>query len=123
LSDKELEKLKAKRLEEMKKNLSSQQNSKKLIHNNKPTDREILIKKLGYRGLEVLETAENQFPNETKQLIQKLSELISVGYIKENIDGGNLLSLFRSIGINVRVNNKINIDKGGKIMSLSDKLK
>ncbi len=123
MSDKELEKLKAKRLEEMKKNLSYQQNSKKLTHNNKPTDREILIKKLGYRGLEVLETAENQFPNETKQLIQKLSELISVGYIKENIDGGNLLSLFRSIGINVRVNNKINIDKGGKIMSLSDKLK
>ena len=123
MSDKELEKLKAKRLEEMKENLLHQQNSKKSEHDNKPTCREILIKKLGYRGLEVLETAENQFPKETKQLIIKLSELISIGYIKENIDGGNLLSLLRSIGINVRVNTKINIDKGGKIVSLSDKLK
>lgn len=122
MSDKELEKLKAKRLEEMKKNLLSQQNTKKLT-NNKLTDREILIKKLGHRGLEVLEIAENQFPNETKQLITKLSELIVVGYIKNSIGGGNLLSLFRSLGINVRINTKINIDKDGEIMSLSDKLK
>ncbi|MCY3854640.1 MAG: double-stranded DNA-binding protein [Thaumarchaeota archaeon] len=121
MTDEELEKLKAKRLEEMKKNISLK--TKKPNASNKLTDREILIKKLGYRGLEVLTTAENQFPNETKNLIKKLSELILNGYISENIDGGNLLYLFRSIGLNVKMNNKININKDGKTVSLSDQLK
>lgn len=120
MTDEELEKLKAKRLEEMKKNISIKT---KPNTSNKLTDREILIKKLGYRGLEVLTTAENQFPNETKNLIKKLSELILNGYIAENIDGGNLLYLFRSIGLNVKMNNKISINKDGKTVSLSDQLK
>ncbi|MBL4656045.1 MAG: hypothetical protein JKY33_09515, partial [Bacteroidia bacterium] len=36
--------------------------------------RDLLVAKLGYRGLEVLENAEYQFPNETKMIIQKLFE-------------------------------------------------
>ena len=47
--DNELENLKAKRLAEMQKNISSKQKPKK----DKPTPREIVITKLGFRGLEV----------------------------------------------------------------------
>ena len=126
--DKELERLKEKRLAEMQKNLSSQQRQEKIASlkeeqkDKKPSSREIVIKQLGYRGLEVLQNAEHQFPKETQIVLLKLSELISSGDITEVLDGGNLLALFRSIGIDVRMKTKINVEKDGKFVSLSDKL-
>ena len=116
--DNELEKLKAKRLAEMQKNLSSKQKPKKVTL----TPREIVITKLGFRGLEVLENAEYQFPRETQMVVLKLAELISSNQISEMLDGGHLLSLFRSIGIGVRMKTKINIEEDGKFISISDKL-
>ena len=126
--DKDLERLQAKRLAEMRKNLSSQQEQEKIAtlqkeqKDKKPSSREIVIKRLGYRGLEVLQNAEQQFPKETQIVVLKLSELILSGDITEVLDGGNLLALFRSIGINVRMETKINVEKDGKFVSLSDKL-
>jgi len=126
--DKDLERLKEKRLAEMQKNLSSQQRQEKIASlkeeqkDNKPSSREIVIKQLGYRGLEVLQNAEHQFPKETQIVLLKLSELILSGDITEVLDGGNLLALFRSIGIDVRMKTKINVEKDGKFVSLSDKL-
>ena len=126
--DKDLERLQAKRLAEMRKNLSSQQEQEKIAalqkeqRDKKPSSREIVIKRLGYRGLEVLQNAEQQFPKETQIVVLKLSELVLSGDITEVLDGGNLLALFRSIGINVRMKTKINVEKDGKFVSLSDKL-
>jgi len=122
--DKDLERLQAKRLEEMRKNLSLQNRQDKITASQKDklTPREIIIKQLGYRGLEVLQNAEYQFPKETEIISLKLSELISSGNITEVLDGGNLLALFRSVGINVRMKTKINVEKDGKFVSLSDKL-
>ena len=88
------------------------------------TPRDSLIKVLGFRGLEVLENAESQFPNETKMIIEKLSELIKTGEINastESLDGGKLLALFRSVGLNVRMDTKINVEQDGKFVSLSDR--
>ena len=126
--DKDLERLKAKRLAEMRDNLSSQRNQEKITasqkeqQDKKPSPREIVIKRLGYRGMEVLQNAEYQFPKETEIIILKLSELISSGDIKEVLDGGNLLALFRAVGINIRMKTKINVEKDGKFVSISDKL-
>ena len=126
--DKDLERLQAKRLAEMQKNLSSQQEKEKIAalqkeqKDKKPSPREIVVKRLGYRGLEVLQNAEYQFPKETQIIVLKLSELISLGEITEVLDGGNLLGLFRSIGINIQMKTKINVEKDGKFVSLSDKL-
>ena len=125
--DKDLERLQAKRLEEMRKNLSFQNRQDKIAASQKEqkvklTPREIIIKQLGYRGLEVLQNAEYQFPKETEIISLKLSELISSGDITEVLDGGNLLALFRSVGINVRMKTKINVEKDGKFVSLSDKI-
>ena len=123
--DSELERLKAKRLAEMQKNISSKTDTELTPESPKITSenpRDLLISKLGFRGLEVLENAESQFPNETKMIIQKLFELIKTGEINEIIDGGQLLALFRSIGLNIRMTTKINIEQDGKFVSLSDKL-
>ena len=124
--DSELERLKAKRLAEMQKNISTKQEIEKTkeLTKEKPPEnpRDSLVKQLGFRGLEVLENAESQFPNETKMIVVKLSELIKTGEINEIIDGGKLLALFRSIGLSVRMATKINIEQDGKFVSLSDKL-
>lgn len=123
--DSELERLKAKRLAEMQKNISSQNDSDTPPESSEQSSenpRDLLVKKLGFRGLEVLENAEFQFPNETKMIIQKLFELIKTGEINETIDGGQLLTLFRSIGLNIRMATKINVEQDGKFVSLSDKL-
>lgn len=124
--DSELERLKAKRLAEMQKNISTKQEIEKTqeLAKDKPPEnpRDLLVTKLGFRGLEVLENAESQFPNETKMIVEKLSELIKTGEINEVIDGGKLLTLFRSIGLSVRMATKINIEQDGKFVSLSDKL-
>ena len=126
--DKDLERLKAKRLAEMRNNISSQREQKKIDasqkeqQDKKSSPREIVVKRLGYRGMEVLQNAEYQFPKETEIIILKLSELISSGDIKEVLDGGNLLALFRAVGINIRMKTKINVEKDGKFVSISDKL-
>lgn len=124
--DSELERLKAKRFAEMQQNISSRKQIEQSKDNLKPNEtknpRDILIAHLGFRGLEVLENAESQFPNDTKIVVGKLAELITSGEISENIDGGKLLMLFRSIGLNIRMQTKIKIEQDGKLVSLSDKL-
>ena len=124
--DSELERLKAKRLAEMQKNISSREEIKESAESPKEkisvNPRTYLVNILGFRGLEVLENAESQFPNETKVIVEKLFELIKTGEINETIDGGKLLMLFRSVGLNVRMETKINVEQDGKFVSLSDKL-
>ncbi len=123
--DSELQRLQAKRLAEMQKNISSRDDTVKTPETSEEKNvnpRDVLIKQLGFRGLEVLTNAESQFPNETKMVIVKLSELIKSGELNESLDGGKLLGLFRSIGLSVRMNTKINIQQDGKFVSLTDKL-
>lgn len=124
--DSELERLKAKRLAEMQNNISAKKEIELNSESEKETvsenPRESLIKILGFRGEEVLKNAESQFPHETKMIIEKLSQLIKTGEINEIIDGGKLLTLFKSVGLNVRMDTKINVEKDGKFVSLSDKL-
>ncbi|MDC0856282.1 DNA-binding protein [Candidatus Nitrosopelagicus sp.] len=125
--DKELELLKAKRLAEMQKNLSIQDQSSKNITEERQTPkfslRDYVVNSLGHRGMEVLQNAEYQFPNESKIIIEKLGELISSGDINETLDGGKLLVLFRSVGLSIRMENKINVEKDGKFISIADKFK
>ena len=125
--DKELELLKAKRLAEMQKNLSMQDKSSENIteETKKPkfSLRDYVVNNLGYRGMEVLQNAEYQFPNESKIIIEKLGELISSGDINETLDGGKLLVLFRSVGLSIRMENKINVEKDGKFISIAEKFK
>jgi DNA-binding TFAR19-related protein (PDSD5 family) len=89
----------------------------------KKTDREIISDYLYNRGEEVLNLAEAQFPIQTKSLISGIVELIKMGEVKQRISGGELLALFRSVGLNVRINTSIKIEDHGKLVSFSDKLK
>jgi DNA-binding TFAR19-related protein (PDSD5 family) len=87
------------------------------------TDREIVSDLLYDRGEEVLKLAEIQFPSQTRMIINRIADLNKSGEIQQRISGGELLMLFRSIGINVRVNTTIKIEDHGKLVSVSEKLK
>jgi len=122
--DLELERLKAKRLAEMQQNISTlrQEKPPEPEKKEKPKPRDIVLKSLGFRGQEVLEAAESQFPNETRTIVGQLAQLIESGELTEIIDGGQLLTLFRTVGLRVRMNTKINVEQDGKFVSLSEKL-
>jgi DNA-binding TFAR19-related protein (PDSD5 family) len=95
-------------------------------HEQKPitkTDKEIVSDYLYDRGGEVLSLAMNQFPTQTRIIIKRIADLIRLGEIQQRISGGELLALFRSIGINVRINTTIKIEDHGKLVSFSEKLK
>ena len=89
----------------------------------KDNDREIISTYLYDRGEEVLKLAESQYPYQTKAILARIIELIKAGEISQRISGGELLALFRSIGLKIRVNTSIKIEDHGKLVSLSDKLK
>ena len=122
--DSELEKLQAKRLAEMQRNLSSQKQTTTEEPEKKETKspREIVVDYLGFRGTEVLENAESQFPSDTKSIVDQLSKLIESGELDEKLDGGQLLALFRSVGLRVRMKTTINVEQDGKFVSLSEKI-
>ena len=64
--DSELQRLQAKRLAEMQKNISSRESTEETRESPEEkivNPRDVLIKQLGFRGLEVLTNAEFQFPN------------------------------------------------------------
>ena len=109
----------------MQQNISSQKQTPPVEEPEKKetkNPRDIVVSYLGFRGTEVLENAESQFPADTKNIIEQLSKLIQSGEFNDKMDGGQLLSLFRSIGLNVRMNTKINVEQDGKFVSLSEKI-
>jgi len=114
--DKELEMLKAKKLLELRKKLVSEKPKE-------TTAREIVASRLVDRGIDVLEAAEQYYPKETVIVVGKLAELIKKDVVKGSISGGELMWLFRNLGIDVRVETKILIEEHGKLVSLKDKLK
>jgi DNA-binding TFAR19-related protein (PDSD5 family) len=87
------------------------------------TDDEIVSDYLFDRGNEVLSLAKAQFPSQTRIIIRRIADLIRTGELQQRISGGELLALFRSIGINVRINTTIKIEDHGKLVSFSEKLK
>lgn len=87
------------------------------------TDRQIVYDFLYDRGDEVLKLAESQFPTQTRMIIKRIANLIKSGEIQQRISGSELLLLFRSVGIYVRVNTSIKIKEHGKLVSFSEKLK
>ena len=117
--------IKARKMKELQKIAASKEKLKsKNQKNNLPkTNREIISTYLYDRGDEVLALAEAQFPFQTRTIVDKIVEIIKSGEVSQKISGGELLALFRSIGINIRLNTNIRVEDHGKLVSFSDKLK
>ncbi len=95
-----------------------QEKMKKYLENKK-----ILEQYLVGRAVEVLNAAEQQYPQATRQIVAVLARLALNGEITGKISGENLLWLFRSLGIDVKLKTKILIQKSGEMVSLEKKLR
>lgn len=136
MDDPDLELIKARKMRKLQEQLASKEKEKEKdkinlelqnkTNKNKPegidSERNFLLSYLYDRGDEVLKLAEKQFPLQTKIIIKRLNELIRFGEISK-ISGGDLLAVYRSLGLNIRVDTQISISDHGKTISFSDKLK
>jgi DNA-binding TFAR19-related protein (PDSD5 family) len=89
----------------------------------KRDDKDIVIKYLYDRGDEVLRLAEAQYPIQTEIIIKRIADLIKSREIDSPISGGELLAIFRSVGLRIRVDTNIRIEDHGKFISFGEKLK
>ncbi|WP_134484316.1 double-stranded DNA-binding protein [Candidatus Nitrosocosmicus franklandus] len=105
-----------------KNNLELQNQINKQKSDELDSERKFLLHHMYDRGDEVLKLAEQQFPFQTKMIIKRLNELIRFGEISR-ISGGDLLSVYRSLGMKIRVDTHISISDHGKTISFSDKLR
>jgi hypothetical protein len=133
IPDPDLELINARKMKALKEQFASKEKEKKIMEQNEliqkksttaeggVSERDFLISYLYDRGNEVLDIAEQQFPFQTKIIIKRLNELIRYGEITK-ISGGDLLSVFRSLGLNIRINTNISISDHGKTISFSEKL-
>lgn len=127
--DDELERIKQKRLEEMKrqlllKQLKEQKTAEPEPEKSKePTNKDILDRWFGDRAWEVYNAAAYQYPQVMPQIEQVLVEGIKSGKIIEVIDGAALMGFFRSIGLPVRLQTTIRISEKGELKTLEQKMK
>jgi DNA-binding TFAR19-related protein (PDSD5 family) len=112
---------KAAALERAKANQQQQQSSSSTSR--PKSSREILSPYLYDRADEVLDLAYGQYPVQTEAIVTRIARLILDGEIANRISGGELLMLFRSVGLKIRVNTTIKVEDNGKFVSFSDKLK
>ncbi len=115
--DKELEYLKVKKLLEIRRKMAAKEPKRK------ESNRDVVASRLVDRGLEVLELAELYHPKKTAFIVEKIASLIRQKGIRGYISGGELLWLFRQLGINIQVKTSIHVKKDGKLVPLTEKLK
>lgn len=87
------------------------------------SSREVLSSYLYDRADEVLDLAYSQYPVQTEAIATRIARLILSGELTSKISGGELLMLFRSLGLKIRVNTTIKVEDNGKFVSFSEKLK
>jgi len=112
--DIELELLKMKRLAEL---------SRRLKKSNKEISEDplkLLNSLLSEKAKEVLKVAEQQFPRETKRIVDVLARLVKEGKIKSIITGYSLYQLFLDLGLKIRMPTKIYYEEKGKRKPLSE---
>jgi DNA-binding TFAR19-related protein (PDSD5 family) len=114
---------KAAALERAKANQQQQQHQSSSSTSRPKSSREILSPYLYDRADEVLDLAYGQYPVQTEAIVTRIARLILDGEITNRLSGGELLMLFRSVGLKIRVNTTIKVEDNGKFVSFSDKLK
>ena len=87
------------------------------------TPKEVVLETLYDRGDEVLERAYQAYPRETELVVGQLARILKQAGAKERISGGELYSLFRSLGLRFSLRTTIKVQDKGRFVDLKDKLK
>ena len=115
--DVDLKLLEQRKLEQMRRRIKATAATKQ-----EKTGRQVVEEVLYDRGDEVLDAAYSFYPRETERLVTELAAMIKDGRFKGKIAGGELLSIFREMGLRFRVPTSIKVMDQGKLVDLSEKL-
>ena len=119
--DSELEKLKRERLAEMQRRMTAKQQAETAPVRLEP--RQILERVFVGRAWEVYHAARAQYPGIADQVFQELAQLIQVGRLRTKITGEQLFGLLRQIGLDIRLDTKIQVLEHGELKSIADKFR
>jgi DNA-binding TFAR19-related protein (PDSD5 family) len=119
--DSELERLKRRRLAEMQKRMTAKQQSHTPPAKMDPS--RVFEKVFVGRAWEVYHATRAQYPVIADQIFQELAGLVQFGQVKGQITGEQLFGLLRQIGLDVRLDTKIQVLEHGELKSIADKFK
>jgi len=119
--DSELERLKRHRLAEMQKRMTAKQQSHTESGRIEPS--KVFEKVFVGRAWEVYRAARTQYPIIADQVFQELAGLIQLGKVRGQITGEQLFGLLRQIGLDVRLDTKIQVLEHGELKSIADKFR
>jgi len=114
--DAELKMLERKKLEAMRRRMKETPPAKE------KNDRELVEGILYDRGSEVLDAAYTFYPEETQRIVKELATMIRDGRLAGPVAGGELLSVFRQLGLRFSLKTSIRVQDRGKLVDLSEKL-
>ncbi|MDH5795487.1 MAG: hypothetical protein OEZ24_05195 [Candidatus Bathyarchaeota archaeon] len=131
MSDEELEALRRRRLQKLRRRLEGETKTApekeqgKALSEQRQTEstEEILNRFFTGRAWEVLNAAKAQYPEAGTHVENTLVKLIREGKIRSRISGQELYGLFRRIGYRVRLQTRIQVLEHGKVKSLEEKIK
>ena len=119
--DAELERLKRQRLAKMQRTISAKQ--QQAAGNNKTDPINTLQRVFVGRAWEVYHAAMQQYPQIAEQIFQELARLIQNGQVTGQITGEQLYGLLRQIGLEVRLETKLQVLEHGELRSIADKFR
>ena len=119
--DAELERIKRQRLADMQKRMTAKQQTQTGSVKFEP--KQILERVFVGRAWEVYNAARSQYPGIADQVFQELAMLVQVGQIRGKITGEQLFGLLRQIGLDVRLDTKIQVLEHGELKSIADKFR
>jgi DNA-binding TFAR19-related protein (PDSD5 family) len=117
MSDADLAAIRERKLREYQKRLTPKEDKPKTVN-----QQEVLDKIFRDRAWEVFNTASQQFPEAMSKVREVLVKLASSGRLTE-VTGEELYFFLRKLGVNVRLDTKINYASHGELKSLEEKMK
>lgn len=120
--DSELERLKRERLAAMQKMISAKQQQAQTPSDNADPNK-VLQRVFVGRAWEVYHAAKQQYPQIADQLFRELAQLVLTRQLQGPITGEQLYSLLRQIGLDVRLDTKIQVMEHGELKPLAEKFR
>lgn len=120
--DSELERLKRERLAAMQKIISAKQQQAQTPSDNADPNK-VLQRVFVGRAWEVYHAAKQQYPQIADQLFRELAQLVLTRQLQGPITGEQLYSLLRQIGLDVRLDTKIQVMEHGELKPLAEKFR
>jgi len=122
MSDRELESIRRKRLQELKKQFEKKTETE-IKDEKAESPQKVLNRFFVDRAWEVLNAAKAQYPQAAEYVENTLAKLISDGKLRTQISGEELYGLFLRLGYRIHLQTRITVLEHGKVKSLEDKIK